>query len=111
MKIAWRRNKMYGNLGYYTFPWNHIFVVARRRKHAVKRVLKGDASFPIHQHQGSNACHIMKDLRGRTIIMIIVFLGIKKFSEQNISLYFPSNHLCSSYYFLNSNVLEFKETI
>jgi hypothetical protein len=61
------------------FPWNHIFVVARRRKHAVKRVLKGDASFPIHQHQGSNACHIMKDLRGRTIIMIIVFLGIKKF--------------------------------
>ena len=40
--------------------------------------------FPIHQHQGSNACHIMKDLRGRTKIMIIVFLGIKKFKKMCI---------------------------
>ena len=40
--------------------------------------------FPIHQHQGSNACHIMKDLRGRTKIMIIVFLGIKKILKMYI---------------------------
>ena len=71
-----KKNKMYVNLGYYTFPWNHIFVA---RKHREKS-FKGDASFPIHQHQGSNTCHIMKDLRGRTII-IIVFLRIKKISR------------------------------
>ena len=82
-----KKNKMYVNLGYYTFPWNHIFVA---RKLAVKRALKGDASFPIHQHQGSNACHIMKHLRGRTIIIIIVFLGIKKISELNTSSKFLS---------------------
>ena len=52
--------------------------------------------FPIHQHQGSNACHIMKDLRGRTKIMIIVFLGIKKFLKMCIPVTPFYNPRCSA---------------
>lgn len=52
--------------------------------------------FPIHQHQGSNACHIMKDLRGRTKIMIIVFLGIKKFLKMCIPVTTFYNPRCSA---------------
>lgn len=52
--------------------------------------------FPIHQHQGSNACHIMKDLRGRTKIMIIVFLGIKKILKMYIPVIPFYNRRCSA---------------
>jgi hypothetical protein len=48
----------------------------------------------------------MKDLRGRTIIMIIVFLGIKKFWEQNTSSNFPSNHLDSLKFFTLRNIFD-----